>query len=279
MPDLTVTPPSRIPEGVHQMNASEAFEPSKPQLIPRLIAAHRSIGKTHEQLSHHLLDRTESEKNNLETWCKKELDHRLAQANRSWIETTWSGLDLVVNSIVGIMSLTAGYYVIAAGTSIGAGTVLVAAGVLNLLQTFLNYFGVWDKVCEILAEKTQSSKDQLKLVLPFMLFFFNIAFTLLGYSAYTHFISHSNLIAVLGGLRTFLSVANQTGQSFLSIKKAEGDVNLVKIQGELKYHEQNADLLSRLVEFCIQESKQIKSNLKKPINTLLRATELAAQRA
>src|SRR3569832_1344871 len=120
----------------------KAFEPSKPVLI-RMMAVHRSLGKTADATSHYILDRIEAEKVQLQAWSKKEMDHLMEVAKRTALEHTWATLKTIAESFVSVFSFVMGGYLLANGDA-NAGNFLIASGVFNVLQAVFARQGMWD---------------------------------------------------------------------------------------------------------------------------------------
>jgi hypothetical protein len=131
---------------------------------------------------------------------------------------------------------------------------------------------MWDTIAEALAEKNQNVKDQLKKELPLLLSFVNVAcsfFALQGLG------THKELLATL---QFGLSLINAGGEGYFFLQKANADVKSSEIRADISLHKQNTELLSRLVTVLIEETRRLKSVLKKPILSIMQAGTLAAQK-
>lgn len=254
---------------------AKSFEPSKPVLV-RMMEVHRSLGKTGDTASHYILDRLEVERVQLQVWSKKEMDHLLEVSNRTLLEHTWSTLKTVAESFISVFSFVMGGYLLANGDAT-AGNFLIATGVFNILQSVFTRQGMWDWITDTLAEKHEAYRDRLKLALPIIISTLSLAFSIAG-SRFVATIQPTDLVATLEQARGYIGFGAQGMSSYLTIRKSLEEAKLPGLQAELKLHEQNTDLLTRLLDACIKEGRRMKSMIKKPINALMQASTLASQK-
>lgn len=255
---------SRIP-------SANNFEPSMP-LIPRMIKLHISLGKTGDIASHNFIDRLEGQRIELKAWSKKEMDYLMDVANRSWLEQGWAVVKTVADCLISVVSFALGGYFLATGNS-STGNLLIAGGIFNILQTVFARQGMWDWISETLAEKNDAVKERLKLAFPIIISVLGLGFTI----ATSRTTQDPNAVKkILEGFQGFVRMGGQVISTVLSIQKGFDDARAPAIQGELEKSKQNLDLLSRLLDYCMKETRRIK--LKKPITALIQATTLAAQK-
>lgn len=259
-PQETVPPP-----------AEATFEPSKP-LIPRMIKLHVSLGKTGDMASHNLIDRLERERDSLRVWTAKEMEHLSHIGNRTWLEQGWSAVKAVADCIVSVVSFAMGGYFLATGNT-SAGNFLIASGVFNILQTVFARQGMWDWISETLAEKNEAARDKLKVAFPIIVSLLGLGFSIAGARLN---MAPGTLLEHLETAKMYMATGGQVVDSTFKIQKGFDDARIPEIQGGLKKHEQASDLTARLLEYCMKETRRIKSTIKKPINALMQATTLAS---
>ncbi len=268
-----LTPVSSLSAAAAPIRVLSTFEPSKP-LIPRMLNLREKLSKTADLATHNLIDRLENENNQLKLWSKEQLDHLLANASLSWADQAWSYLETIASSVLALFNVAAGSYLIASNQG-ASGHYLIAAGVLNILHTVFTKYGMWDWIAETLAEKNEAKQAQLKMILPLISFLLSTAASMKGMPGLK---ATPNLMNILDWLRGSLSTATTVGGRCFSMKKEWTAARTKEIQGHLEFHKQNTDLFSRLVDFSIQETKRLKSTIKKPIVSLMQAATLAAQK-
>jgi hypothetical protein len=241
-----------------------------------MLKLHGALGKTGDGAAHNILDRLEHEKGELQIWSKKQMDHLIAVANRTWLEHSWSAVKTVAECVVSVVSFAMGGYFLAQG-GVSVGGALIASGVLNILQTVFARQGMWDWISRTLEEKNETYRNHLKPAFPIVILFFNLALSAAGHR-YATVLPPTTLIQYLEGAKGLISTGGEFTRIYLSIKKGYDDARLPEIQGGLKRHELSIDLLARFLESILKEGRRIKSAVKQPINALMQATNLASQK-
>lgn len=252
---------------------AKPFEPSKPVLV-RMMEVHKSLGNTGDAASHYILDRIQGKRAELQVWCKKHMDHLIEVSKRTLLEHTWSTLKTVAESFISVFSFVMGGYLLANGDAT-AGNFLITTGVFNILQSVFARQGMWDWITETLAEKHEASRDRLKLALPIIISTLSLAFSIAG-SRFSATMQPTDLVVRLEKAREFIAIGAQGMSSYLTICKSWEEAKLPSLQAELKSHEQNIDLLARLLDTCIKESRRMKSMIKQTAQKMMqRATNIS----
>lgn len=247
-----------------------SFTPSKP-ILPRLIHFRETAGKIGDRSTHLCLDRLEREHVDLQIVTKEQFDLKL---NQTWMDQAWSYLTLVSTAGTAIFNFVMGASLLDSGHT-AAGSALIAISILEIAKELFTHYGIWDRVEKMLSEKSENAKEQLKRILPLLIAVLN--FACLSVAAQNSGI-YEGALEGLKWLSQGLQTANSGAQSYFSYRKAEADVQSAEIKAKLDYHKQNAELLSRLVTTLIEETRRVKTTLKKPILSMIQAGTIAAQK-
>jgi hypothetical protein len=257
-----------------QIPPPKSFEPSRPSLTPRLIGIHISLGRTADKISHNILDGEERKGAEAKVLSQQDIEHLQKIKNRTWLEDGWSAVKTVADCIVSVVSFALGGYFLTTGNAT-EGNLLIAAGIFNILQTVFARQGMWDWITETLAETNDAAREKLKMAFPIIISLLGLGFSIAGSRLQ---MQPNTLSETLQAVSAMIKMGGDFVSKILSIQKGFDDARLLAIQGPMKKNELDIDLLARLVDYCLKQTRQIKSTIKKAATVMMQSTTLASNK-
>ncbi|MGR3911957.1 MAG: hypothetical protein QRY71_01430 [Candidatus Rhabdochlamydia sp.] len=254
------------------------FEPSKP-LIPRLISNYQTFHKTLEAVSHVSIDTIEREHQELKILSQKEFSLLQKKAECALVEESWSTLSTVANYTATACNLGLAYLLSHNRANQQNAWTLLAVGGLNALHLCIEGLGGWDRTLEYLLQNHSTAQDRLKTLAPMVFFLANTLLTSLSLRHHEAIpASHQTLVSLLKQVPAGLSAVATLKDHYLKTIKSQSEMHIAQNAGQIKYHQDHVDLFTTLLDLSIQQTRSIKTNLKKPILSLIQANSTAAQK-
>lgn len=245
-----------------------AFAPSKPKLVrPELLimALDKKLKALSKRTMNISLTKIEKENLTLEKLIMQQIstDTDLADSkNEAFI---WSMLKNIGSCIMAVFQMVFGSYLISTGGGAGAGSALIASGMLALANAALSESGGWNWIAACMEEDNAEKQEMIAIILPLVVATLSIGLSIAGFAGAMEVENVDELLELMNQGIQILTGGAHLGAAYGEYQVVTTQIQALGFEKGMTLSEKHIDLFSRAFEELMREFDRVSSTVKKMI--------------